>query len=380
MIKENVISLDPSSEKKQVLISLNPKAGRTSPALRAEEFRAHLEKRGFPAEILTDLDLVARKANELHQAGKLRALVGVGGDGTAAELTNRTLPGTPITLLPAGTANLIAKEFRLPFSPGKAAEMIETGSVLSLDAGRANGRLFLVMVSAGIDAEIVERVHRRREENYRKNGKKGAHISYLSYLKPIFSSIRNYRYPLIDVQFTPSDPFLTEKTGLEDEKPVTDSFRWVFVFNLPRYGWGVPLVPDCVGNDRRLDLCGFKRRGLIPSLMNVGFAQLGSLHRFLPNARLSTGTRFLLSAKENQRAGGTNGGEEKDSLPEEPMTIPFQLDGDPGGILPVEIEIVPDRFHLLVPDKTARRYLKLTNKRMVNRMELRGICSGYNVN
>jgi diacylglycerol kinase family enzyme len=29
--------------------------------------------------------------------------------------------------------------------------------------------------------------------------------------------------------------------------------------------------------------------------------------------------------------------------------VPFQLDGDPGGFLPLEIEIIPNRFTFLVP-------------------------------
>ncbi|MBP5620635.1 MAG: hypothetical protein J6X44_01340, partial [Thermoguttaceae bacterium] len=180
-----------------VLISVNPKAGRKSPRIRAERLKTALEEKGFEVELHTDLNEVSRRANELFTGQRLQALVGVGGDGTAAELTNRTLPGLPITLLPSGTDNLIAKYLKLPFDPEKSAEMIATGSPISFDAGKANGRLFLVMVSAGIDADVVRLVHAAREESYQKQTKKGAHISYFSYVKPILTSIRNYKYPRI---------------------------------------------------------------------------------------------------------------------------------------------------------------------------------------
>jgi diacylglycerol kinase family enzyme len=29
--------------------------------------------------------------------------------------------------------------------------------------------------------------------------------------------------------------------------------------------------------------------------------------------------------------------------------VPYQLDGDPGGMLPVEVEVLPGRVSLLVP-------------------------------
>ena len=193
--------LEASNAARYVLISINPKAGRSSPAERANRLQDCLRRKGFLVELHTDLDVVSRRANELFSQGSLHALVGVGGDGTAAELTNRTVPGVPVTLLPSGTANLIAKYLKLSFNPEKAAEIIAARDRTSFDAGLANGRLFLVMVSAGIDAEIVRLVHARREANYVNQAKKGAHISYLSYIKPILRSIGSYQYGKIKTEF-----------------------------------------------------------------------------------------------------------------------------------------------------------------------------------
>ena len=304
-----------------VLISVNPKAGRMSPRERANRLMKTLQDKGFSVEMHTDLDLVSNRANELFAEDKLRALVGVGGDGTASELTNRTAPGVPITLLPSGTANLIAKYLKIPFDPGKLAEMIETGKTITLDAGRANDRLFLVMVSAGIDADVVSRVHSAREESYRLNTKKGAHISYLSYIKPTFKSIGSYKYPKI----------VTELLDTPDKRKITG--KWSFVFNLPRYGWGLPLVPKCVGLDQKLDYCIFQGGKLCMALINVFFAQLGGMHRFLPNAKIGQNTRFKLVVDSES--------------PD--VTVPYQIDGDPGGNLPVEIETIPSRFTVLAP-------------------------------
>jgi diacylglycerol kinase family enzyme len=176
-----------------VIISVNPKAGRRSSFLRAQELLVQLELRGFQVELLTDIEEALVKANRFFAEGCLRAIVGVGGDGTAATLVNRTAQGTPITILPAGTANLISKHFRLPNSPAKLADVIENGKLITLDAGKVTfadtcncctnknaasensenedankmERIFLVMLSCGFDADIVNGVHARREERYK---------------------------------------------------------------------------------------------------------------------------------------------------------------------------------------------------------------------
>ena len=303
-----------------ILISVNPKAGRTSPMLRAEELQGRLKQKGFDVELGTDLSEITGKANELQKNGRLRALVGVGGDGTAAELVNRTELGTPIILLAAGTANLLSKHFRWGGTPKRLTEIISNGKTITLDAGRANGRLFLVMVSCGFDAYTVEQVHAHREENYRKGAKRGAHISYFSYIKPVFNSVFGYKYPKMRVDA------ITEQG--DPGETLQENARWAFVFNLNRYGWGLPLAPYAKGDDGLLDLCAMSGASLFSGIKYTAFAQFGSLHRYLSDVKLKQSPRFRISSDE---------------------TIPYQLDGDPGGKLPVDIEIVEKRLTLIVP-------------------------------
>ena len=303
-----------------VIVSVNPKAGRKSPMFRAEELCTHLQQKGFTPELLTDLDEVTEKANAKHDAGTLKALVGVGGDGTAATLVNRTKPGTPVTLLSAGTANLLAKHYRLPSRPAKLAAMIETGTVRTFDAGLARfggtERLFLVMVSCGFDAHVVNGVHSRREERYRQGHARGAHISYFSYTKPILESLTRYKFPKMTVEC------------LDEPNLVIPDARWAFVFNINRYAWGLPLAPFAKENDGTLDHVLFRGGTVFHGIFYTALAQCFSLHRLLSTARLGQRTHYRITSNE---------------------PVPFQLDGDPGGELPLEIEIVPDRFTFLVP-------------------------------
>lgn len=307
-----------SPSAKKVIISVNPKAGRTSPMLRAEELRDRLNQAGCEAEVATDLDVVTDKARRWHSAGELRALVGVGGDGTAAELVNRTEPLTPFAIMAAGNANLIAKYYRIGKTPKRLAKLILDGNTISLDAGRANGRLFLVMIGCGFDAEVVQRVHANREESYKKGEKKGAHVTNLSYMKPIFQAMRHYSYP----------PIQSWKITEDGEKQPLPDASWVFVFNLNTYGWGLPLVPDANGQDGKLDHCLLSGSSVFAGAWHISTAQLGSLHRFLPGVSLGQSEKYHLESEK---------------------PVPYQLDGDPGGLLPVDIEIVKNRCQLIVP-------------------------------
>lgn len=311
-----------------IIISVNPKAGKRSPMRRAEELQGHLREKGFDVHLLTDLAEIAQKARQLHQEKRLRVLVGCGGDGTAATLVNLTEPGTPVTLLSSGTANLLAKEFRIPRHPKGLTEMIVNGTTLTLDAGRVTfqkdgqteSRLFLVMVSCGFDADVVSGVHHHREQRFRSGHKRGAHISYFSYIKPILKSLFRYRFPTMNVE-----KFNAEKS---DWETVDARSRWAFFFNINRYGWGLPLAPFAQQDDALLDGVLFRGGTVFHGILYTAAAQCFSAHRFLPDTTLGQAARFRVTSD---------------------APVPFQLDGDSGGTLPLEIEVVPNRLTFIVP-------------------------------
>src|SRR5690606_8990976 len=107
----------------------------------------------------------------------------VGGDGTAAEIVNRTPLGTPIAVLPTGTENLLARYLGIGKDVRQIADVIDAGRTAWLDAGRAGSRFFTLMASAGFDADVVDRLHADRS----------GHIRHSTYIKPIWRAIRNYQ-------------------------------------------------------------------------------------------------------------------------------------------------------------------------------------------
>lgn len=93
-----------------------------------------------------------------------------GGDGTINEALNGLAPGhTPLAVLPGGTANILAKELRLPHHPVRAARQLaawkpqRVGLGLATEySGQVSGpvpgagrRYFVSVAGIGFDAHIV---------------------------------------------------------------------------------------------------------------------------------------------------------------------------------------------------------------------------------
>jgi diacylglycerol kinase family enzyme len=354
----------------RILIAANPRAGAGSPGGIVERLASVLRHYQFRVDVFTDLDAVTAAADRSWRAGELRALVAAGGDGTVAELVNRTAVGLPITVFPLGTANLLAGYLNIFRTFQPFARMLRRGATIRLDAGQANGRIFLLMVGCGFDAEVVERLHSTR----------GGHISMWSYAKPIFESIRSYQYPELriygDCAPRGSAPVASAvhsgshepKTGAAGDviadgglitantaaaestaaagaatlvlpagdagqgpwtRVVSPTARWVFVVNLPCYAAKLQFAPGALGTDGQLEVATFRYGSLLQ-----GFRYLSYLW---------TGQQSRLSPSDYGRLYGQHIRIEAD------VPVRYQLDGDPGGLLPLAIDVLPSRLTLIAP-------------------------------
>ncbi|NQT38726.1 MAG: protein BmrU [Planctomycetes bacterium] len=315
-----------SKDADRVLVSVNPMAGCKDATRRVARLVDLLAPAGLTVEVHSDLATVAQRANRWHEEGKLRSLVGVGGDGTAAELVNRTDVGVPLIMLSSGTENLLARHLGLPAEAEDVCRTIVDGHFIRLDVGRANGRLFLLMVGCGFDAEVVRRLHQSRR----------GHIRRLSYLKPILSAMRSYGYPELRVYWedvVEGGPPKESCQGASGSGTSYADSRWAFVFNLPRYGGGFRIAPWAIGNDGLLDVCTFRRGRLWHGLRFVA-GVLAGRHRRMSDCTVGKVRRLRITAEQ---------------------PVPYQLDGDPGGYLPLEIDVLPGRLTVVVPADRAEK-------------------------
>ena len=143
----------------RVLVFWNPKAGAGLSESRVQQLAVLLRMQQFETEVISRIDQLVQRATELQQAGSLRAIVAAGGDGTVVLVANNTPLGTPISVLPLGTENLLSKYLGLTPSPDIVCQTICDGVKVQMDAGEVNGRLFLLMVGCGFDADVVRRLH-----------------------------------------------------------------------------------------------------------------------------------------------------------------------------------------------------------------------------
>jgi YegS/Rv2252/BmrU family lipid kinase len=292
---------------RQVLILTNPLAGSRSRRQHVDELVHALRVRGLEATLCLKReelsDLVSRSDG-------LRCIVAAGGDGTLNEVLNRA-PGTPVAILPLGNENLVARHFRLGRSVARLADAIalthNTTTRQHIDLGRIGGRYFSLMAGVGIDAQVVHDVHRDRR----------GHINKLTYVVPTVKALWRYPFPAIEVTI--------EETG-ERLHGAT-----VFLFNLPVYGIGVPIAPRARADDGLLDLVVFQRPGLL-NFVRYFAAILFRRHERLGDVQYRRVKRVRLSSEQ---------------------AVPVQTDGDPGGGLPVTIEVVPGALPLVMPGQPA---------------------------
>lgn len=306
---------------RRVIVLFNPHAGRAKARALPDELVSRLAEAGVAAEAVPDLADACGEANRLHRAGALRAIVAAGGDGTIAEVVNRTEPGVPIATLPLGTENLLARHHGIACDAAAVADTIARGRVVDLDVGRATteagSRLFLLMASAGLDAEIIRRLHAGRRGN----------ISHWSYIAPILAAAATYRYPVVRIVGgeSPGDEAVAERFA-----------RWAVAFNLPCYAGMLRFLPEygrdwtTRASDGRLDVCRFEHGGFWHTLYYYVWLLLGRAER-IGTRHVEQFARMRLEAADASER------------------IPLQVDGDPCGFLPAEIDVLAGRLRLIVP-------------------------------
>ena len=319
----------PSPQARDVLISVNPRAGRKGRQRLVGTVATALADQGFRVQILSDLEAVTSLAAELLEKEQLRAVLGAGGDGTMSVLANRLPAQTPLAPLPVGTENLLAKYLQMR-DLDQVVQAIAGGAIAHLDAGRLRTavnstdpdgprmeQIFLLMVSCGFDAEVIHRLHSNRAGN----------ITQLSYGKPILHAIRTYEYPELRLYWDPEAAAddLTQSTS----SPLTA--RWAFAFNLPCYAWGLKFTPNASGVDGCFDLCTLQNG----SLWQAAKYLLAVLRQRISGLKDCTMTRLKRFRIEADRP------------------VPVQADGEPMGFLPMEVDLLPRRLKLVVPEAWA---------------------------
>jgi len=252
-----------------------------------------------------------RLAREAAAAGA-EAVFALGGDGTLREAAAGLLgSGVPLGPLPGGTANVLTLALGLPRDPVAAAVALARAEPRPLDVGLANGRPFLMMASAGLDAALVADLH--------PLGKRW--LGRIGIAAQGLAAWWSYGYPAIEV--------------LLDGVRYRASF--VAVANIALYGGPFRLVPDARPDDRRLDLLLFSGLGRTATLGLVRDLLRGA-HLRRPDVRvLPIGPSSAVRISE---AAGASGAPD----------VRLQVDGDPfPDPPPVTLTLAAETLPVLAP-------------------------------
>ena len=289
----------------------NPVAGPAHRRARTARFIAEIRKRVpdlavHPTRGPGDAKRIASEAAD----AKVGTLFVAGGDGTINEAV-QGLAGTETALapLPAGTANVLCRELKIPGGPEAAATAMLSGTPEKVTLGRAeagggkeNARWFLLMAGAGLDAAVVDHVN---------SGLK-ARLGVIAYfIEALLTGIR-YRYPVITVQV--------------DGKPVHGTS--MVVANAINYAAGFVIAPEA--RLTRPDLCLVSFNGAGPAAyLWFGLAMLTGRHGRLPGVSITHGKSFRLDATGH---------------------VLVQADGELIGSLPMTLSAHPEALTLAFPD------------------------------
>ncbi len=227
-----------------------------------------------------------------------------GGDGTLHEVVSRVPePPFPVALLPAGTANVLARDLDLPRDPVRALEIAMRRNVRPVDLGKLAARAphhFLLMVGIGFDAYVASRVRPAVKQR----------LGMLAYALSIVRSLAGYAFPEFQV-------------SAGEQQFIATS---CLIANAKGYGGGLVFTPSADMRD-----------GLLDVLVLQGRSRLGYL-RFLWEAWRRRPKLYPWMRSIRASSVTVTG----------PRGLWVQADGELVGTLPLEVTVSRQAFPLVV--------------------------------
>jgi YegS/Rv2252/BmrU family lipid kinase len=160
---------DDSRSLKKLQVIINPAAGVGRPILQA--LNNGLEDSGIEWDVS-----ITHKAGDAERLAKKAVedgadIVGVhGGDGSVMEVASGLRgTGIPMAIFPGGTANVMSIELGIPSADIDASiDFVAKGSYTTrlIDMGKVNGRLFLLRVGIGLEADMMKSADREVKNRF----------------------------------------------------------------------------------------------------------------------------------------------------------------------------------------------------------------------
>ena len=253
-----------------------------------------------------------------------------GGDGTINEAAQALVGSdTVLAVYPGGTANVLAKELKLPTEPEALAVLIARQQIRKISVGRAfksggklngkpggnhNGdhnsnhnedwqRYFLLMAGIGLDATIVHNVDAQLKKRLGTGAYLAAGLDFLARL--------------------PLTPFSITFNGARHQS------TFAVISNAANYAAFFSLTPDAQLSEDHFKVCLFNSQS---RLAYLGYALLSTAGRHIHSPGVTYDAAQYISANSNDAAL-------------------VQLDGEVAGHLPMGFENVPEALWVVAPSE-----------------------------
>lgn len=301
---------------KRATLIFNPHAGILGDSAMLPRFQAFWRSFGWdvtvrPTEYAGHATSIAREAATRGDD----IVFATGGDGTINEVANGLVHSeTIMAIVPTGTANVFAKELRIPMrsftKPDWLLEisaLLVHGRVQRMDVGRSdNGRHWLLWASAGLDGTIIEQVE-PRSRFFKRFGMAG-------YAAKVAISLPLVRPMEADVWV--------------DDRHIDGEFLMVNISNCRHYAGGeVQLNTGGVLDDGLFEVWAFRGHGLLSAAQHSLMIGL-RMHEFNTKVDLLIGKEVRIES-------------------EPPM--PYHLDAEPTGKTPLACSMQKQALRMLAP-------------------------------
>lgn len=310
---------------KRIQVIINPAAGQNTPVL------STINDVFQPLEIDWDVSITKKEGDARAQAqaavqSGVDVVAAYGGDGTVMEVASGLLGSdVPLAILPGGTGNVISVDLGIPADLGAACLLAvgEKSRITAIDCGQLEDRIFLLRLSIGLEAEMVETTTREAKDRY----------GIFAYL---WSAVQNLRQPEI-AHF---------KLTLDGQEIETEGVTCI-VANSGNLGLsGVNLLPTVKIDDGLLDVLVVQQAN-IAALIEILGSVLG-----IRETPVRDASAEIIDAQLQQALHAWQARE---------ITIvttpprPIQADGELIGSGIVRCKVLPQALKVLVPDLAATK-------------------------
>ncbi|MDR0676849.1 MAG: YegS/Rv2252/BmrU family lipid kinase [Elusimicrobiota bacterium] len=238
------------------------------------------------------------------------AIVICGGDGTLNNVITYMINYSirkPILFIPGGTVNVFHFEKKLSSNADKIIKNLITWNVISTDIGyvKHNGGInyFLLMLGVGFDSNSVHEADLTLKKLLGK-------ATYL------FSGIKNI------ITYKPKQLILKLENG-----KIIENVHSVIISNGRFYGGNMEFFPNANMHDGILDMYIFNAGNNMMLLKNVIDVQFGNINAKIKYKQIRSIEIFSKINKD----------------------MPFQVDGECVGKLPIKVGILPKKMDFILP-------------------------------